>query len=49
MRLNITVEPQTQGRQIIYEYGVRIAKATEPQITDQIQKAHRMYNSIIAV
>jgi hypothetical protein len=49
MRLNITVEPQTQGRQIIYEFGVRIAKATEPQITDQIQKARRMYNSIIAV
>ncbi len=49
MSSNITVEPQTQGRQIIYEFGARIAKASEPRITDQIQKARRMYNSIIAV
>ncbi len=49
MNANITIEPQTQGRQIIYEFGVRIAKTSEPQIADQIQKARRMYNSIIAV
>ncbi len=47
MNANITIEPQTKGKQIVYEYGVRIAKVSEPGIADQIQKARRTYNNII--
>jgi hypothetical protein len=46
---NIKIVPQTQGRQIIYEYGIRVDAESEQAIAEQICKARAMYNNIIAV
>ena len=41
--------PQTQGRQIIYEYGIRVDADSEQAINNQIRKARSIYNNIVAV
>lgn len=46
---NLKIIPQTQGQQIIYEYGVRVDADSEQAIGEQIRKARAMYNNIIAV
>ncbi|MDA8114212.1 MAG: zinc ribbon domain-containing protein [Acidithiobacillus sp.] len=45
----LKIMPQTQGRQIIYEYGVRVDADSERAIGEQIRKARAMYNEIVAV
>ncbi len=46
---NLKIMPQTQGRQVIYEYGVRVDADSERAIDLQIRKARAMYNEIVAV
>ncbi len=45
----LKIMPQTQGQQIIYEYGVRVDADSEQAIGEQIHKARVMYNNIVAV
>ncbi|MCR1347332.1 transposase [Acidithiobacillus ferrooxidans] len=45
----LKIMPQTQGRQVIYEYGVRVNADSERAIDLQIRKARAMYNEIVAV
>lgn len=37
-----------QGNVLIYEYGVRLDKACVPAVNDQIFKARRLYNDLVA-
>lgn len=46
---NLKIVPQTQGQQIIYEYGVRVDADSERAIDQQIRKARAMYNEIVGV
>ncbi|WP_437559549.1 hypothetical protein [Acidithiobacillus sulfuriphilus] len=45
----LKIVPQTQGQQIIHEYGVRVDADSERAIGEQIRKARAMYNDIVAV
>lgn len=46
---HIKIDPQVNGRQIIYEFGARLSPESEVEAAKQITKARRMYNNIIKV